>query len=50
METEASKLQRYISNLIELGPEPDEEVVRAGDVRIDLFRRIGMASSLRSSP
>jgi len=39
VETEASKLQRYISNLIELGPEPDEEVVRAGDVRIDLFRR-----------
>jgi two-component system sensor histidine kinase KdpD len=39
VETEASKLQRYVSNLVDLGPEANEEIVTAGDVRIDLFRR-----------
>lgn len=39
VESEASKLQRYVSNLVDLGPEKNEEIVTAGDVRIDLFRR-----------
>jgi two-component system sensor histidine kinase KdpD len=39
VEGEASKLQRYISNLIDLGPDTKEQVVEAGDVRIDLFAR-----------
>lgn len=39
VEGEASKLQRYISNLIDLGPESKEQAVEAGDIRIDLFAR-----------
>ena len=39
VEGEASKLQRYISNLIDLGPEAKEQAVEAGDLRIDLFAR-----------
>lgn len=37
--SEASKLDRYISNLIALGPESDERTIEAGDVSIDLFNR-----------
>lgn len=37
--SEVSKLQRYLSNLLELGPEADQKPVHAGDVTIDLFRR-----------
>lgn len=39
VEGEASKLQRYVSNLIELGPEAKEQSVEAGGVKIDLFAR-----------
>ena len=39
VETQASKLQRYVTNLIDFGPEPDEHVVGAGEVRIDLYQR-----------
>jgi len=38
--SEASKLQRYLSNLLELGPDGDQEPVQAGDVTIDLFKRV----------
>lgn len=37
--SEASKVDRYISNLLELGPEGDGGPVEAGDVTIDHFRR-----------
>jgi K+-sensing histidine kinase KdpD/DNA-binding winged helix-turn-helix (wHTH) protein len=37
--SEVTKLQRYLSNLLELGPEADQEPVNAGNVTIDLFRR-----------
>lgn len=37
--SEVSKLQRYLSNLLQLGPESDRKPVEAGDVTIDLFRR-----------
>ena len=37
--SEVSKLQRYLSNLLELGPESHRKPVQAGDVTIDLFRR-----------
>jgi two-component system sensor histidine kinase KdpD len=36
---EIAKLQRYLSDLLELGPDADQEPVRAGNVTIDLFRR-----------
>lgn len=36
---ELSKLQRYLSNLLDLGPESDRKPVVAGGVTIDLFRR-----------
>jgi two-component system sensor histidine kinase KdpD len=39
VEGEASKLQRYVSNVIDLGPEANEHMVETGDVRIDLFAR-----------
>lgn len=37
--SEVSKLQRYLSNLLELGPPGDQAPIQAGDVTIDLFRR-----------
>jgi K+-sensing histidine kinase KdpD len=36
---EATKLQRYLSNLLELDPEPDRRPVETGGVTIDLYRR-----------
>ena len=39
VEGQASKLQRYVANLIELGPEGKEQAVEAGGVKIDLFAR-----------
>ena len=36
---EALKLDRYISNLLELGPEADQQPIEAGGVTIDLFQR-----------
>ena len=37
--SEVSKLQRYLSNLLELGPASDRKPVHAGNVTIDLFAR-----------
>jgi two-component system sensor histidine kinase KdpD len=37
--SEITKVQRYLSNLLELGPEADQAPIQAGDVTIDLFRR-----------
>ena len=37
--SEAQKLDRYISNLLELAPEADQRPVDVGDVTINLFRR-----------
>ena len=37
--SEATKLDRYISNLLDLGPESDERPLEVGGVTIDLFRR-----------
>ena len=38
--SEVAKVQRYLSNLAELGPDADQKPVQAGGVTIDLFRRI----------
>ena len=37
--SEAMKNDRYVANLVELGPEGDQRPVEAGDVSIDLFNR-----------
>jgi DNA-binding response OmpR family regulator len=37
--SEVVQLERYVANLVELGPEGDEQPVEAGPVSIDLFRR-----------
>lgn len=37
--SEALKIDRYVANLIELGPEGDQRPVEAGEVSIDLFNR-----------
>lgn len=37
--SEVTKLQRYLSNLLELGPAADRQPITAGDVTIDLFHR-----------
>lgn len=37
--SEVSKLQQYLSNMLQLGPESDKKPVHAGDVTIDLFHR-----------
>jgi two-component system sensor histidine kinase KdpD len=36
---ETAKIQRYLANLIELGPATDQKPVETGGVRIDIFRR-----------
>jgi two-component system, OmpR family, sensor histidine kinase KdpD len=36
---EATKLERYLSNLLDLGPESDQGPLAVGGVTIDLFRR-----------
>ena len=36
---EALKIDRYIANLVELGPEGDQNAVQVGEVSIDLFNR-----------
>ena len=38
--SEAGKLQRYLANLLDLGPEADDKPLEVGDVTIDLFRRL----------
>ena len=37
--SEVAKLHRYLSNLLDLGPESDQRPVAVGDVTVDLFRR-----------
>jgi two-component system sensor histidine kinase KdpD len=37
--TEAVKLDRYIADLVELGPVSDEQSIETGNVKIDLFHR-----------
>lgn len=37
--SEAMRLDRYVANLVELGPEGDQPPVEAAGVRIDLFNR-----------
>ena len=37
--SEALKLERFVGNLVELGPESDQQPIQAGDVTIDLFQR-----------
>ena len=37
--SEALKLDRYISDLVELGPASDQQPIESGGVRIDLFHR-----------
>ena len=37
--SESSRLQRYVSNLLELEPAAEQKPVKAGDVSIDLFQR-----------
>jgi two-component system sensor histidine kinase KdpD len=36
---EASKLDRYIANVMELGPETNDQAIVTGEVTIDLFHR-----------
>jgi two-component system sensor histidine kinase KdpD len=37
--SEVLRLDRYVANLADLGPEGDQQPIRAGDVSIDLFHR-----------
>jgi two-component system sensor histidine kinase KdpD len=37
--SEAMRLDRFVANLTELGPEGDQEPIETGDVRIDLYNR-----------
>jgi DNA-binding response OmpR family regulator len=39
VESEASKLERFVSNLVGGEPESDRQPIEAGEVNIDLFRR-----------
>ena len=38
--SEATKLERYLSNLLELEPADEQEPISIGDVTIDLFQRV----------
>lgn len=38
--SEATKLERYVSNLLEVGPESDQRPLEVGGLTIDLFRRL----------
>lgn len=37
--SEAARIDRYVANLLDLGPEREQEPIDAGGVRIDLFQR-----------
>jgi two-component system sensor histidine kinase KdpD len=37
--TETGRLDRYLANLLDMGAEPDEQPIEAGDVTIDLLQR-----------
>lgn len=39
IDAEAKKLDRYVSNLVELGPEAEERLLQLDGLTIDLFRR-----------
>ena len=39
VEAQANKLQRYVSNLVEVDPQTEQRPIEAGEVSIDLFRR-----------
>lgn len=38
--SETAKLERYVSNLLELDPAADQKPIKAGTIEIDLFQRI----------
>ena len=38
--TEAAKLERYVSNLVDVGPESDQRPIEVNGLTIDLFRRL----------
>lgn len=40
VEAQGIKLQRYIANLVDLGPRSDPQTIDAGTVSIDLFHRL----------
>jgi DNA-binding response OmpR family regulator len=37
---EAAKLERYVSNLVDVGPESDQRPIEVNGLTIDLFRRL----------
>lgn len=39
---EVVQLERYVANLVDLGPEGDQQPIDAGPISIDLFRRLVM--------
>lgn len=39
MTSETARLERYVANLVELGPVSDQQPITAGGVTIDLFQR-----------
>jgi two-component system sensor histidine kinase KdpD len=39
MASETARLERYVANLVELGPVSDQQPITAGGVTIDLFQR-----------
>jgi two-component system sensor histidine kinase KdpD len=45
--SEAGKLQRYLANLLDLGPEADDKPIDLGEVSIDLFHRSSAAMANR---
>jgi two-component system sensor histidine kinase KdpD len=40
IQSETAKLERYVSNLVEVGPDEEHKPITAGGVTIDLFQRI----------
>ena len=40
MASDAARLERYVANLVELGPVSDQQPITAGGVTIDLFQRV----------
>jgi two-component system sensor histidine kinase KdpD len=40
VESEASRLQRYVANMLDFDPQTEEQPLAAGGVSIDLFKRI----------
>ena len=44
---EAAKLERYIDNLVDIGPGSDREPIEAGPITIDLYRRSVLRSGAK---